>query len=369
MKSSSPKLAALFAGLALLVPASLPAAEPAAPQPDVLVGGPAPKLKNGKWIQGEPVKEFEKGKCYLVEFWATWCGPCRATIPHLNELHRKFKDKGLIVIGQDVWERDETKVEPFVKKMGDKMTYRVALDDKPGEEGSMAQTWMSAAFASGIPTGFLVDGQGLIAWIGHPMELKEPLIESVLSGKHDLRKAAADYRKENESGWVMAKASLAFEKAMKAEKWDEAERRLDELAKLVPADEGVGLQMTRASIAFKRGDDAAGCRMLGKLADEKADDAMLQNAVAWRLLVDPSIKKRDLDLAEKVASRGVKVTEGKSAAILDTQARALFMNGKKEEAVKAQERAVQVAGQDDDKAALEATLASYRKGELPPVGE
>jgi len=120
--------------------------------PTLKVGDPAPKLQTGKWVQGDPVKDFEKGKAYIVEFWATWCPPCRASIPHLNETYGKFKDKGLIVIGQDCWERDESEVAPFVKKMGDKMTYRVALDDKAGaKQGQMAKTWMEAAGRDGIP--------------------------------------------------------------------------------------------------------------------------------------------------------------------------------------------------------------------------
>jgi len=165
--------------------------------PSLKVGDPAPKLATGKWVQGDPVKDFQKGKAYIVEFWATWCPPCRASIPHLNETYTKFKDKGLIVIGQDCSEQDDKLVAPFVKKMGDKMTYRVALDDKTSDKkGTMAATWMAAAGRRGIPSAFLVDTKGVIAWIGHPMELKEQVIEEVLAGTFDVRKAAAAYKPE-----------------------------------------------------------------------------------------------------------------------------------------------------------------------------
>jgi thiol-disulfide isomerase/thioredoxin len=154
------------------------------------VGDPAPKLQTGKWVQGDPVKGFQSGKAYIVEFWATWCGPCRASIPHVNELYNKFKDKGLVVIGQNCWERDESLVAPFVEKMGDKMTYRVALDDKSSNsKGAMATTWMAAAGRNGIPSAFLVDTKGRIAWIGHPMQLKDQMIEDALAGKSELSKA------------------------------------------------------------------------------------------------------------------------------------------------------------------------------------
>lgn len=136
------------------------------------VGDPAPAIKTGEWIQGDAVAKFETGKVYVVEFWASWCGPCVRSIPHVNELQKKYEKDGLIVIGQNVWERSEAAARKTVKSMGSKMTYRVALDSNGGD---MSEKWMKAAGENGIPTAFVVDRAGKIAWIGHPTELDGPL--------------------------------------------------------------------------------------------------------------------------------------------------------------------------------------------------
>ena len=102
------------------------------------VGDAAPEIKVAKWVKGSAVKSFEKGKVYVVEFWATWCGPCRTSIPHLTEMAKKFKDKATFT-GVSVWERGEDiekQVTDFVENMGEKMDYNVALDDRSDDRNS-----------------------------------------------------------------------------------------------------------------------------------------------------------------------------------------------------------------------------------------
>jgi thiol-disulfide isomerase/thioredoxin len=276
--------------------------------PALKVGDPAPKLQTGRWIQGQPIQEFEKGKAYIVEFWATWCGPCRTSIPHLNELHEKFKDKGLVVIGQDCWEQDESKVEPFVKQMGQKMTYRVALDAKSADspKGQMAETWMAAAEQNGIPTAFVVDPKGVLAWVGHPMGLNDALIEGILNGTHDLAKAVAAFERARQEmqEWRAAQVPIGkVREAIRNEDWDQAYARLAEAEKTLSKDR---LEMLRAQILLARRDYPALETLAEKLfhpaggsAPEGAPSQL--NELAWRMALDERISKEDLRRAEKLA--------------------------------------------------------------------
>jgi thiol-disulfide isomerase/thioredoxin len=130
------------------------------------------------WIQGSAPKAWEPGKVYLLEFWATWCGPCCEAIPHVNELHKKYAEKGLIVTGIDIEEADKEKVAGYVKKKGDGMSYSVAFS---GKEGPFLTQWAKAFGLDAIPTTIVVkDGKLLI--IAHPMQLTDEIIEAILAG-------------------------------------------------------------------------------------------------------------------------------------------------------------------------------------------
>ncbi len=358
-------------GAAIALAAILTATIASAATPTLKIGDPAPKLQIGKWVQGDPVKEIPTGKntATIVEFWATWCGPCRASIPHLNEIYNKYKDKGLTVIGQNCWEEDESQVSPFVKKMGTNMTYRVALDDKEGsEKGKMATTWMEAAGQNGIPSAFLVDGNGKIAWIGHPMSLKETVIDEVLAGTFDIKKAAADFAKEEENEGQMRKVAMQLQAAMANTNWDEAMTQVSAMEKLLPDDAKGNLDRVRFSILMGKGDYQKAYAVAEKISDANKDEAMLQNDLAWQIATGEGIKDRDLKLAEKFANRANDAAKGKDPAIIDTLARVKFMEGNKDEAISLQEKAMKLAGKDEE-ARYQETLDMYKKGELPKVTE
>jgi thiol-disulfide isomerase/thioredoxin len=338
-----------------------------AADPTLKVGMAAPKLQTGKWVQGDPVKEFASGKAYIVEFWATWCGPCRASIPHLNEIYTKYKDKGLIVIGQNCWERDEGLVAPFVKNMGEKMTYRVALDNKrESDKGKMAETWMEAAGQNGIPTAFLIDTKGTIAWLGHPMAIKESVLEAVLAGNFDVKKAAAAYQEEKKNEIKLQTTWMAMNRAMQNKDWDEASAKVTEAEKLLPEDQRDNLDMARFNILLGKEDYPGAYKIAAKISQANKENPMLQNQLAWQIATDTSIKERDLNLAGTIARRANEAAKGNDPAILDTVARVQFMQGKTEDAIATQEKAVKLAD-GELKSQLERTLESYRKGELSKV--
>lgn len=325
------------------------------------VGDAAPKLQIAEWVQGEPVKEFERDKAYIVEFWATWCGPCRESIPHVNDLQARFKDKGLVVIGQSVWERNSNAVAPFVKKMGQQMTYRVALDT---DEGMMGKTWMDAAGQDGIPTAFVVDKRGIIAWIGHPTKLKESVLEQVLAGRFDLRSATIDYEKQQKNEQERDTLWKEFQRLVRREQWEEADAALSKVEALMPEEDRDNLGTTRFQLLLNRKNYRAAYRLAERLSDAQPDDAGMQNRLAWTIATKEGLAERDLDLAEKFARRANEKMQGKDAEIMDTLARVLFLKGQKAEAIDLQAKAVEHA-ETERKHQFERNLNDYKAGRVP----
>ncbi|MCL4740783.1 MAG: redoxin family protein [Phycisphaerales bacterium] len=277
---------------------------------DLQVGDKAPELKIAEWVKGDPVTSFEKGRVYVVEFWATWCGPCIAGMPHLSELQKEYKSKDVRIIGVNIWD-DTTKVAPFMADKGgdEKMQYTVAIEEKiPDTDarrtGWMAKEWMEASGQQGIPSAFIVDQKGFVAWIGHPMTMDEPLKE-IVAGEWDIAKAAKKYVDEKR----------------------------------------VEVRFSEYMTAIRSGNTAKAYGVAKELIEGPAwDNAQMLNTLAW-YIVDPDAKvePRDAELGLKIAERASELTKHENAMILDTYAWALWFAGQQDKALEVQEKAVALA--------------------------
>lgn len=143
------------------------------------VGDKAPPVKATKWLQGKEVASFTEGKVYVVEFWATWCGPCIVMMPHMGELQTQYKDK-VTFIGFTAKDPNNAleKVQDFVTKRGPKLGYTFAYAD----DRETYDAYMKAAGQGGIPCCYVIDKAGKIAYIGHPMYL-DVVLPKVVEGK------------------------------------------------------------------------------------------------------------------------------------------------------------------------------------------
>ncbi len=189
---NSPMLILPFLTAMILAAAPAPSRAVAAPAPDrpfpLLVGDPAPPLTVSGWVKGEPVEHFEPGHVYVVDLWASWCGPCIAAFPHLSALQEKFS-RSVTLVSVNVLEVHPEAVPDFVRKQGEKMAFAVATDSIPdGKEpnqGLTATRWLYGAGEEGIPTTYIIDRDGRLAWEGHP-DFMDGVLASVVGGTWNL---------------------------------------------------------------------------------------------------------------------------------------------------------------------------------------
>lgn len=129
------------------------------------IGKDAPEISAKSWLNGTGLKLADnKDKIVVVEFWATWCPPCRASIPHLKQMNAKFKDKNVIFVS--LTDEDENTVKNFNKTMG--MDWLVGIESMSGNDYEVRT----------IPHAFIVK-DGKIAWKGHPMNGLEQKLEEL----------------------------------------------------------------------------------------------------------------------------------------------------------------------------------------------
>ena len=288
------------------------------------LGDKAASLDGLTYIKGEPVS-FEKGKFYVVEFWATWCAPCRTSIPHLTEFQKRFADKGVTVLGISK-EEDIEKIKHFVVEQGEKMDYIVAADPK----GMVSSGYMKAYQQRGIPTAFIVNAEGNVAWIGHPMGQMEDVLEQLMAGTFD----SASY--------------------------DEA-RLKRQAAKL--NEEALYGKLVAYLDALKSG---AGIEETQPLAKEiiAGNNPMMSRLLAWRIMMLSGIDdaNRDMEMALEAITSANAETKGKDARVLDTYAMVLSKTGNLTEAIATGEKAIALAaGNERLQASMMPRLKAMKK--------
>ena len=266
-------------------------------------GDPAPAI-NLQWVKGGP-HDLKAGKgknVFVIEFWATWCGPCRMSMPHLTELQKKYKDKGLVIIGVAMSDEATETINAFLKVMGDKVGFSIGID----KNNDTARAYMAPVGARGIPYSFVIDKEGRFVWHGSPFEL-DPIIEQCLAGtfNYKARPALIKY----------------FEAAVAADQAENADQKKD-LAKK----------------ARELGEEVL------KIAAKNPD---VLDMLCWNIMTLQVLKTRDVDLAKKASKMAYEASEGKDPSILDTYARILWETGEKAKAVEVQKKAVEL-GKDLD---------------------
>ncbi len=309
----------------LLLMAAAPAGAqmpgPARSGPTLGLGDAAPALEIATWIKGDPV-DLAKGRnknIYVVEFWATWCPPCIMSIPHLTQIQKRYQDKNVVVVA--ISDEPPSLVTQFVHKQGDKMGFTVACDKEQKTHGS----YMYAAGQMSIPTTFIVDRKGKIAWIGSPFDIDKVLAE-VVAGRYDIEKAKAQ-----------AKAEEKF----------------------------YGKQLNELMLAVERGRWDT-CVTIGRdIADPNSNlssglRSQVLSRVAWAMLDHELADKKYFKDALQLAKSGYDICGCEDADIVDTYARALFDNGHAREAVKYQRLAVGFAS-DMMKEELRKSLKKYEE--------
>lgn len=365
----------LFSGCAWLVAISLISTSPVLAADEVLtIGSNAPALDVEHWVQDgkgkfKPVTKFAKDKVYVVEFWATWCGPCIASMPHLAELQNEYASKGVQIVSisdedletvEKFLEREvQSRGKPAAKEADSKepakkekpQTYReltsaYCLTADPDRSAHTA--YMEAAGQGGIPCAFIVGKDQKVEWIGHPMSMDEALAE-VVSGKWDREAFAKEFKAQQELDLLLNKVRVAMSEGTTKEALAAINAALEK-AKEGPRTDQLQLMRLQIQLSDKGSQDQLP-EILAVAYKKYASQPQLINVIAWTLveqIESGELEKNQelLDLTrsaiEKIVSQGTGDTR---AATLDTVAHVQFLSGDVDAAIKTQTEAVELSSQ------------------------
>jgi len=352
---------------AALLALTLPADDP------LTIGDPAPALDIAHWMKGSATSTFEPGHVYVLEFWATWCGPCIGNMEHLSKVQEEHSKRDVHVIGLSDEPLQTTVAFLFLsapeegRLQNDRTRYALATDP----DRSVHRDYFEAANQRSIPKVFIIGRDAHVEWIGHPMDM-DPVLEAVLDGTWERaahRAAALDKQRRNRA---ITDAERRLSVAVDEQRWHDTLEPLDVLIDhephYIPTKVGILLSRMRD---YERGFAAA----RDAIEQAWATNGLLLHQLAWYLScnhefpIDP--EHLDLDLALRAAERSVELDATEYHLTMLAQVHALRGDG--DAAVAAQTRAIEtleamrphirpeeVDMYEDDLRQLRATLDEYR---------
>jgi len=140
---------------------------------NLVLGKPMPRLELSDWIGKEIKPEDMKGKIVVVDYWATWCGPCIASIPHNNEVYKKYNAKGVELVGACGGGGEEKMPD---RATANKIEYPIAKVSKPSTEAWQVQWW---------PTYAVVDRNGIVRALGIKPDYVEKVVDALVEEQGD----------------------------------------------------------------------------------------------------------------------------------------------------------------------------------------
>lgn len=272
------------------------------------IGDPVPEIKVEAFVRGNSVTRFEKGKVYVVDFWATWCGGCIASFPHISYIANKYKDRVHFIsvdsyedAGEHKGEDPAVVVKAFLKTpIGQPLTLDVCVD---GHDNAMYSNWVKPLRRNGFPTTFIIDQDGRIAWMDVNLDNLEWALRLVLAKKWDINKAAAVMKGRDDVEDVL------FMKVFR----EKGEQQKKDYQEVLKKSESFEMQFPdrKASVAFYK------FMALAEL-DKSQVPAILEQMAA-----DPLSKYINLDDANGLTLRRTDLTKRDYQALYKVQERLL----------------------------------------------
>ena len=315
------------------------------------IGDKAPTVKVAKWMKDTPpalpgAKDAEK-HVFLVEFWATWCGPCKTSIPHLSELQQKYGKDGLVVIG--VSNEDPETISAFMNKKNKgqalEMSYFVAADDEMATNNGYMEG------IPGIPHAFLVNKAGQIVWTGNPLNpAMNGVLEKVMAGKYDVETA----KKSAEADKKFADLSTQLQPAYQARDKDKLLKVLDEMISTKPAEVQPWMIKRQMYTEFEMADKIPALEIEMEKAFADSPSALMELATA---LLSRDVEERNPQLIYRSASRAADLS-AKDPDAQELLARVQCEFGMLDAAISTQQKAI-AASNGKEKERNEKVLAYY----------